>query len=91
MYKLFQVPDVTEELVRQRCGGSLPTSLRHQGIVHCSVRAHHHTAAHLQGGGVQGARLLRGFHGGLLRFRGLLGVFNEFLRAFKGLNDFIKF
>lgn len=38
--------------------GPLPPTLRHQGLLHRSVRAHHPAQAHVQGGGQPWRRLL---------------------------------
>lgn len=53
-----QVPDGSEESLWPWHHRPTPASLRHKGQLHCPVRAHHPTQAHLQGGGEPGGRLL---------------------------------
>lgn len=53
-----QVPDGPEEPVRPGHRGPLPPALRHQGLLHRPVRAHHPAQAHLQRGGEPRGRLL---------------------------------
>lgn len=57
-----QIPDGAEEPVRPGHRGSVPAPVRHQGLVHGAVRAHHSAAPHLQGGRQQGRRLLTQSH-----------------------------
>nr|XP_054486937.1 methionine aminopeptidase 2 isoform X3 [Agelaius phoeniceus] len=57
-----QIPDGSEEPVRPGHRGSLPAPVRHQGLLHGAVRAHHPAAPHLQGGCQQGRRLLTQSH-----------------------------
>lgn len=53
-----QVPDGAEGSVRQGNRGRLSAVMRHQGVLHCPVRAHHRAASHLQGGRLQRGGLL---------------------------------
>lgn len=57
-----QIPDGAEEPVRPGHRGSVPAPVRHQGLLHGAVRAHHPAAPHLQGGRQQGRRLLTQSH-----------------------------
>lgn len=50
--------DGSQGPVRQGRGGRLPAALRHQGLLHRTVRTHHHAPTHLQGGHIPRRRLL---------------------------------